>query len=60
MSSYNLAAPTPSDAPENLTAQIKGLKRVAAANRAKSTLAGGPVANTPKSNAASGFYQHNN
>ena len=31
----------------HLSSQIKGLKRAAAANRAKSTLAGGPVPNDP-------------
>ena len=29
----------------HLSSQIKGLKRAAAANRAKSTLAGGPIPN---------------
>ena len=33
-----------------LSSQIKGLKRAAAANRAKSTLAGGPVPNQAPTN----------
>ena len=36
-----------SDENHHLSSQIKGLKRAAAANRAKSTLAGGPVPNGP-------------